>query len=63
MISVNWNFLLSLKITKVIPIYNNKGSDINNYQDVNNYRPISLLSNIDKIFEELVHNKTDIIFS
>jgi hypothetical protein len=41
----------SLKIVKVIPIFKNKGSN----QDQNNYRPISLSSNVDKIFEKLVH--------
>ena len=46
-------FFSSLKIAKVIPIYKNKGSA----NDVNNYRPISLLSNIDKIFEKLIHLK------
>ena len=44
-------FPSALKIVKVIPIFKNKGSN----QDVNNYRPISLLSNIDKIFEKLVY--------
>lgn len=54
-----------LKIAKVIPIFKNKGSN----QDCNNYRPISLLSNVDKIFEKLVHsrlisylNKQNILF-
>ena len=41
----------ALKIVKVIPIYKNKGSNL----ETNNYRPISLLSNVDKIFEKLVH--------
>ena len=45
-------FPSALKIVKVIPVFKNKGSD----QDVNNYRPISLLSNIDKIFEKLVYS-------
>lgn len=44
-------FISSLKTTKVVPVYKNKGSP----NDVNNYRPISLLSNIDKIFEKLIH--------
>ena len=46
-------FPSSLKLVKVIPIFKNKGSE----QDFNNYRPISLLSNIDKIFEKLVHSR------
>ena len=46
----------SLKLVKVIPIFKNKGSD----QDVNNYRPISLLSNIDKIFEKLVASRLNL---
>ena len=43
-------FISLLKLAKVIPIYKNKGSP----HDANNYRPISLLSNIDKIFEKLI---------
>ena len=46
-------FPTSLKIVKVVPIFKNKGSNL----DVNNFRPISLLSNIDKIFEKLVHKR------
>jgi len=38
---------------KVIPIFKNKGSD----QDSNNYRPTPLLSNCDKIFDKLVHQR------
>ena len=41
-----------LKIAKVIPIFK-KGSKL----DVENYRPISLLSNIDKIFQKLIHKQ------
>ena len=41
-----------LKTTKVIPIHR-KDSKI----EVSNYRPISLLSNIDKIFEKLMHSR------
>lgn len=39
-------FIDSLKLVKVIPIFKNKGSPF----EVTNYRPISLLSNIDKLF-------------
>ena len=46
-------FISSLKIAKVVPIFKNKGSA----NEVNNYRPISLLSNIDKIFEKLIHSR------
>ena len=46
-------FISLLKNVKVIPIFKNKGSAF----DVSNFRPISLLSNIDKIFEKLVHSR------
>ena len=46
-------FLTLLKTAKVIPVYKNKGDD----QITSNYRPIALLSNIDKIFEKLVHKR------
>ena len=46
-------FPSALKLVKVIPVFKNKGSN----QDYNNYRPISLLSNVDKIFEKLVHRR------
>ena len=49
----------SLKIVKVIPIFKNKGSEF----ETNNYRPISLLSNVDKIFEKLVHNRLTSFFN
>ena len=41
-----------LKVAKVIPIHK-KDSKL----ECSNYRPISLLSNIDKIFEKLMHNR------
>ena len=41
-----------LKTAKVIPI-RKKNSKL----EVSNYRPISLLSNIDKIFEKLMHSR------
>ena len=54
-----------LKTSKIIPIYK-KGSKL----ECSNYRPISLLSNIDKILERLMYNrlynfleKKEIIFS
>ena len=46
-------FLTLLKTAKVIPVYKNKGDD----QITSNYRPIALLSNIDNIFEKLVHKR------
>ena len=40
------------KVAKIIPVYK-KGSKL----DRSNYRPISLLSNISKIFEKLMHTR------
>ena len=42
-----------LKAAKVTPIFKNKGDPL----VVSNYRPISLLSNINKIFKKLVHQR------
>ena len=46
-------FIENLKTSKTIPIFKDKGSDLL----CNNYRPISLLSNINKIFEKLMHTR------
>ena len=37
----------------VIPVYKNKGSPLS----TENYRPISLLSNIDKVYQKLMHKR------
>ena len=42
-----------LKIAKVIPIFKNKGEIL----IIPNYRPISLLSNVNKIFEKLIYSR------
>ena len=47
------SFINSLKLVKVIPIFKEKGSPLK----VNNYRPISLLANIAKVLEKLVHQR------
>ena len=39
-----------LKLAKIIPIF--KADDV---EDPNNYRPISLLSNFNRIFEKLIY--------
>ena len=47
------NYIDALKISNTIPIFKGKGSELN----VSNYRPISLLSNINKIFEKLMYTR------
>ena len=42
-----------LKLTKVIPVFKNKGSPL----EISNYRPISLLSNVEKILEKLMYSR------
>ena len=42
-----------LKIAKVIAVFKEKGCNL----DSSNYRPISLLSNINKIIEKLMHER------
>ena len=42
-----------LKISQVVPVFKNKGSPL----EVSNYRSISLLSNIEKIYEKVMHSR------
>ena len=44
----------NLKTAKVIPIYKEKGLDINS---LNSYRPISILPSISKIFEKIIYDQ------
>ena len=45
-------FLSALEIAKVVPVHK-KDSEL----DFHNYRPISLLSNLDKILEKLMYTR------
>ena len=47
---VNGIYIDNLKVSKTIPTFKEKGSNL----ECNNYRPISLLSNINKIIEKLM---------
>ena len=42
-----------LKTSKVVHVFNNKGSPL----EVSNYRSISLLSNIEKIYEKIMYTR------
>ena len=46
-------YIDKLKISTVVPIFKEKGSNLS----AENYRPISLLSNINKIFEKIIHKR------
>ena len=46
-------YIDNLKIAETIPIFKEKGNKL----DCSNYRPISLLSNINKIIEKLMHSR------
>ena len=54
----NGIFLESSKLANIIPIHKKDEKTF-----VNNYRPISLISNIDKITEKLVYQPTTLPFS
>ena len=49
----NGKYPSSFKLSKVIPIFKNKGS----IGDLNNYRPISIICNLSKVFEKLLNNR------
>lgn len=43
----------ALKIARVVPIFKKKGDP----EDIEQYRPISVLSNLNKIFEKIIYNR------
>ena len=45
-------FLTNIKTAKVMPVHKKESK-----LDLSNYRPVLLLSNLDKIFEKLMHNR------
>ena len=46
-------YIDKLKTSRVVPVFKEKGSNLSS----ENYRPISLLSNINKIFEKIMHER------
>ena len=46
-------FPSALKTSKVVPVFKKKGSPL----EISNYRPISLLSNIEKIYEKMMYSR------
>ena len=46
-------FIDDLKVAKTVPIFKGTGSNLNHC----NYRPISLLSNVNKLIEKLMYNR------
>ena len=49
----NGTYIENLKISKAIPTFKEKGSNL----ECNNCRPVSLLSNINKIIEKLMYTR------
>ena len=50
-------YLVPLKTSKTVPVFKEKGSKLT----CSNYRPISLLSNVNKIFEKLMYRLDDFL--
>ena len=46
-------YIDKLKTSRVVPVFKEKGSNLS----AENYRPISLLSNINKVFEKIMHER------